>query len=60
MIESDQQIRQRTEAAKHHSYRLRPFDFSRVVVWPDTLKIYRELQQAKAMHDEAMKDTHEH
>lgn len=55
MIESDQQVRQRVEAAKHHSYRLRPFDFSRVVVWPDTLKIHRELQKAQALHDEAMK-----
>lgn len=55
MIESDQQIKQRKEAAKHHSFRLRPFDFSRCVTWPDTLKIYRELQAAQALHDEAMK-----
>lgn len=56
MIDSDEVLRQQREAAKVHSYRLRPFDFSRCVTWPDTLKIYRELQAAKAMHDEAMKE----
>lgn len=33
---------------------VRPFDFSRVVPYPDTLKIHRELRQAQAMHDKAM------
>lgn len=32
----------------------RAFDFSRVVTWPDTLRIRRELDAARAMHDEAM------
>lgn len=56
MIDSDQALRQQREAAKVHSYRLRPFDFTRCVTWPDTLKIHRELQAAQAMHDEAMKE----
>lgn len=33
---------------------VRPFDFSRVVAYPDTLKLHRELLQAQAMHDKAM------
>jgi hypothetical protein len=56
MIESDEVLRQKREAARVHSYRLRPFDFTRCVTWPDTLKIYRELQAAQVMHDEAMKE----
>lgn len=56
MIDSDNTLRQQREAAKVHSYRLRPFDFSRCVTWPDTLKIYRELQAAQRLHDEAMKE----
>lgn len=56
MIDSDEVLCQKREAAKVHNYRLRPFDFSRCVTWPDTLKIYRELQAARAMHDEAMKE----
>lgn len=56
MIDSDNTLRQQREAAKVHSYRLRPFDFSRCVTWPDTLKIYRELRAARAMHDEAKKE----
>lgn len=56
MTESDEVLRQRREAAKLHSYRLRPFDFARCVTWPDTLKIYRELQAAQRLHDAAMKE----
>lgn len=33
---------------------VRPCDFARVVPYPDTLKIHRELQKAQAMHDKAM------
>lgn len=32
----------------------RAFDFSRIVTWPDTLRIKREIDAAQAMHDEAM------
>jgi len=56
VTESDEVLRQRREAAKLHSYRLRPFDFARCVTWPDTLKIYRELQAAQRLHDAAMKE----
>lgn len=55
MIDSDEVLRQKRESARVHSYRLRPFDFSRCVTWPDTLQIHRELKAAQALHDEIMK-----
>ena len=38
----------------------RHFDMRRVNLWPDTWKVKQESDEAKAMHDKAMKDTHEH